>query len=186
MDLKTTSIELCGVRRNCGYTLAEVLIMLPVAALCLAALLTVSLFATRSFHALINYAELSGKNRYAANVMIREIRQANRVDSCSANVLVLVDSDGSSITYTFNATSGTLTRLKNGVSKVLLTGCDRLKFDLGERNPVEGTYDVYPAATAATAKVIDISWLCSRTILGVKQNSESVQTARVVIRKQGT
>ena len=41
------------------------------------------------------------------------------------------------------------------------------------------------SATVATAKVIDLSWVCSRSILGQKANTESVQTARIVIRKQG-
>lgn len=159
--------------------------MMPVTALCLAALVAVFFFGTRSFHAIINYTELSTKNRTAANVMVREIREANRVSSCTSNSLALVDGSGVTVTYTYDTGQKTLTRQRSGVSTVLLTGCDRLKFDLGERNPVGGSYDVYPAATAATAKVVDISWMCSRTILGVKQNSESVQTARVVIRKQG-
>ena len=57
---------------------------------------------------------------------------------------------------------------------------------LGQRNPVGGSYDIYPAATAATAKVINVSWMCSRKIFGIKEDTESVQTARIVIRKQGT
>ena len=53
-------------------------------------------------------------------------------------------------------------------------------------DPIGGSYDVYPAGTIATAKVIDVSWVCSRTLFGRKENTESVQTARIVIRKQGS
>lgn len=186
MDLKTTSTELAGPRRHQGYTLVEILIMMPVTALCLGALMAVCIFGTRSFHAMLNYTDLSAKNRNAANTMVRELREALRVTSCSTNTLVFADSDGVAVTYTYDAGQGTLTRQRAGESQILLTGCERMRFDLGERNPIGGTYEVYPAATADTAKVVDISWLCSRTILGIRQNSESVQTARVVIRKQGT
>jgi hypothetical protein len=48
-----------------------------------------------------------------------------------------------------------------------------------------GSYDVYPAASAATAKVVNVSWICSRQIMNGMENTESVQTARIVIRKQG-
>jgi len=34
--------------------------------------------------------------------------------------------------------------------------------------------------------VINVFCMCSRTIFGYKEDSESVQTARIVIRKQGT
>jgi hypothetical protein len=32
------------------------------------------------------------------------------------------------------------------------------------------------------AKLVDVSWLCSRKILGRKVNTESVQTAKIVMR----
>ena len=162
------------------------MVMLPVAALCMGTLIAVFVFGTRSFHAVINYTELGAKNRYAANVMLREIREANSISSYNTNSLSIVDGSGVTVAYTYDPNQCTLTRQRNDVSTVLLTGCDRMKFDLGERNPIGGSYAVYPPATAATAKVVDVSWLCSRTILGVKQYSESVQTARIVIRKQGT
>lgn len=186
MGLRTTSTDFTNSRRRRGYTLIEILIMMPVTALCLGALMAVCIFGTRSFHATLNYTDLSAKNRNAANTMVRDLREALRVTSYSTNTLVFVDSDGVSVTYAYDPGQGSLTRLRAGASTLLLTGCERLRFDLGERNPIGGTYEVYPAATASTAKVVDISWLCSRTILGIRQNSESVQTARVVIRKQGT
>jgi hypothetical protein len=68
----------------------------------------------------------------------------------------------------------------------LLKGCDTLTFNLGTRNPVGGTFEVVPATSPDTAKVVNISWNCSRTILGQQRNTENVQTARIVIRKQGT
>jgi hypothetical protein len=34
------------------------------------------------------------------------------------------------------------------------------------------------------AKLVQVTWVCSRSILGKKVNTESVQSAKVVIRKQ--
>ncbi len=78
-----------------------------------------------------------------------------------------------------------MTRTKGNVFKKLLTGCDALTFTIAQRTPKDGTYELFPTATPATAKVVNIAWNCSRTILGRKANTENVQTARIVIRKQG-
>lgn len=184
MDLKVTFTRARVARQTGGYTLVEVLVVMPTAILCLAALLATTLFISRSFHALSNYSDLSAKNRLAENTLLREIRQAIRVDGFSSNSLALIDGTGATISYVYDAGQKTLTRTGNGVSTILLTGCDRFQFTLGERNPQGGSYDVYPSATAATAKVVDLSWSCSRQIKGIQQNSESIQTARIVIRKQ--
>jgi hypothetical protein len=186
MVLKTTFTESGNPRLSSAFSVIEALVSTIVGMLCMTAIMFIFLFANRSFRAIFNYVDLNTQNRVAVDYLTREIRSANRVLSVSTNSLTLEDFDGVSLTYTYAPTAGTLTRVKNGVSRVLLSGCDRLTFELGERNPVGGSYDVYPAASPATAKVIDLSWLCTRRILGIKQNSESVQTARIVIRKQGT
>jgi hypothetical protein len=108
------------------------------------------------------------------------------VTAYSTNSITLQDSDLSSIVYSYNPRSRVLNRIQNGSSRVILHDCDSLGFSIGQRNTVGGSYDVYPAATPATAKVVNVSWVCSRTIFGKKENSESVQTARIVIRKQGS
>jgi hypothetical protein len=72
-----------------------------------------------------------------------------------------------------------------------LTECDRWDFELYQRTPKSGgTYVFYPATNIAGAydlsicKLIDMTWKCSRTILGSKANTESVQTAQVVLRNK--
>ncbi len=48
----------------------------------------------------------------------------------------------------------------------------------------------YPATNSSgvydpsICKLINMSWKCSRTILGSKMNTESVQTAQVVLRNK--
>ena len=64
-----------------------------------------------------------------------------------------------------------------------LTGCHSLTRATCRHSPAGGSYGVYPPAAA---KVENISWICSRSIFGNSINTESVQTARIVIRRQGT
>jgi Tfp pilus assembly protein PilW len=166
--------------------LAEALIAIGVTALLMLTVCTFSVFTGRSFAALYNYVELDDDNRIAMDQITRDVRQANRVKSWATTSLVLEESDGSDLSFTCNAAQKTLVRTKNGVSNVLLKGCQRLAFDVRQRNAVAGTYDLYPVSTTpATAKVVNVSWSCSRFILGNMENTESVQTARIVIRKQG-
>jgi len=186
MDCKATSTKTAAARRRAGLALIEAMFAIGITAMLMLAICSISLFSGRSFAALFNYVDLDDSNRIAMDQLTRDLRQANRVTAATANSLTLEDSDGSALSYNYSSSGRTLTRVKNGVSKVLLHDCDRLNFSLGQRNAVGGSYDVYPAATAATCKVVNVGWSCSRTIFGRAENTESVQTARIVIRKQGT
>jgi Tfp pilus assembly protein PilW len=171
--------------KNKGGTLAETLVAMGASALVLIALASILVLSGRSFVAFSNYVDLNTANRTAMDYLTRDIRECNRIIGYTASTLVIEDATGASITYYYNPNEQMLTRIQNGIKRVLLTGCESLAFDIAQRNPVEGSYDVYPAATAATAKVVNVSWNCSRMILGYKANTENVQTARIVIRRQG-
>ena len=186
MVCKTMSINRRGWKRSSGMLLSEALIAVAITSLAVLVLASFTMFSARSFSALFNYVDLNDDNRLAIDRITSDVREANRVTYFNGGQLVLEDSDGLSIVYSYSPHMRTLTRSKNGVSKVLLRDCDSLNFTIGQRNTIGGTYDVYPAATPATCKVVNVSWVCSRTIFGSKENSESVQTARIVIRRQGT
>lgn len=169
-------------------SIAEALVSMCVVMLVLFALCAFSMFSTRSFATMYNYVDLDDDNRIAMDTLTRDVRAAKRVIDCTATRLILEDSYGNTLGYVYNATARTLSRTNSATpaaSKVLLRECDRILFKIGQRNTVDGGYDVYAAATPATAKVVNVSWLCSRTLFGRKENTESVQTARIVIRKQG-
>ena len=53
-----------------------------------------------------------------------------------------------------------------------------------QRNPVNGKYDQYPTATASQCKLVQLRWVCSRDLIHARRNTESVQSAKIVIRKQ--
>jgi type II secretory pathway component PulJ len=186
MVFKITCTDAKRARRSAGFTLPEVVIAAGIGMICLAMLASLFAFSVRDFKSLGNYERLHSANRNAMDTLTREIRRADRVAHADETTLTLEDSDGASVTYRYSPSDRTLSRTKHGRSRVLLTGCDRLTFRLGERNPIGGSYDVFPAATAPTAKVVDVSWSCSRRVIGTRATTESVQTARIVIRKQST
>lgn len=165
----------------------EMLFAFLITGLIVFCLVSISIFSSRSFAAYANYVELNDDNRLAMDMMTRDLRECNRVVAATTNSLTLEDIDGVLILYAHNATAKTVFRRKgSGAAKVILSGCDGVRFRLLQRNPKYGTWDGYDAATPATAKVVDVAWNCSRQILGAKANTENVQTARIVIRRQGT
>ena len=180
MDFKVTS-----TKRRLGFTLVEMAVGLGVASLVMLALGALSSYTARSMAALANYTDLDQNSRNALDTMSQEIRQTRRLTDGSTNRLVFEDSDGGSLQYFYDRDSKTLRRQKNGAgTKVLLDNCQQLTFSMFQRNPVAGSYDVYPAATPATCKLIQLKWTCSRNLLREGANTESVQSSKIVIRKQ--
>lgn len=179
-------------RKQSGFLLAEALVAIGITSLLVLAICAFTMFSGHSFAALFNYVDLDDANRICMDQLTRDIRQANKVNSFATNSLELDTTSGgpaSSVTYTYDAVNRNLTRLTlpDNTSKVVLHDCDRFAFRVCKRPPIGGNYDLWDVTTTInTAKVIDVSWLCSRTIFGRKENTESVQTARIVIRKQGT
>jgi hypothetical protein len=184
MVCKITSSSFRRFRGILGATLVEYIMALGVAGILLAAIASLMVFGARSFLALSNYSELDANNRITIDTMTRDLRECNRVISCTATRLDIEDSVGGTISYNYSQGAGTLTRTQNGVPKTMLTGCDTMSFNLGTRNPIGGTFAVVSTTDVTYAKVVNVAWNCSRTILGSKVNTESVQTARIVIRKQ--
>jgi hypothetical protein len=174
-------------RRQSGFALTEAIIAMGITTLMVLVICGFTLFSSHSFAALYNYVSLDDMNKVAMDRITRDVRQSNRVKAASNITLTLEDADFLEIRYVYDPSRRTLTRTKEGgASQLILKECDRLLFTLGQRNPVGGTFDVYNPSSMNIVKVVNVSWMCSRSILGRKENTESVQTARIVIRKQGT
>lgn len=183
------SIKLTRPRRN-GWTLIEMMVTVGVFVLAALALCTLLLFSVQSLAAMANYAELDKENREAMDKLTREIRQARHVTACSSNSITILNGAGASVTYSFQPSTKRMLRTSNDGTgtQVLLNDCDLLQFGLYQRNPVGGSYDVYPVAPNTwqeTVKVVQLTWRTARTLHGTPVvTSENVQTARIVIRKQ--
>lgn len=171
-------------------TLVEIMVATAIAGIVLLVVGGVIFYSARSFAALTNYVDLDQRSRNALDRMISEIRQVDTLKSFASTRLEFEgtnpDNSKYTLVYTYNATAKTLTKTIGGVSTGLLTECQALEFTIFKRNPVAGTHNLVPgdAARPDLVKAIQLSWTCSRDILGQRANTESVQSARVVIRKQ--
>lgn len=182
MDCRITSTK--GARSRGGFTLVEFLVAMAISSLVLAAIAVLTFYSGRSFAALANYVDLEHQSRKALDMMSKEIRQTEQLTEFTSNRLTFEDHDGNSLTYEYDPDTQRLLRIKDGQTQVLLDECDYLNFGIYQRNPVGGTYNQYPTATPETCKLVQLTWICSREIFGQKVNTESVQSAKVVIRKQ--
>ena len=174
-------------RRRAGFTLLETLFSLSIGLMLLTATVALWAWSSRSFAGVYNYVDLSNASKLALDTMAREIRNAQSVVSSSATQLVLINSTGDQLTFTYNPNTQTLQEIltpKSGTtsSNALLTHCSSLAFSVFQKNPVGGTYDQYPAADATTAKVIQMAWTCSRPTATAQSNTERQISAKVVIR----
>lgn len=187
MDFKATSIKRFTAReRVAGWTIPETLLSIGITGILMLVIVAMTMTSGRAFVALSNYVDLDAANQVAMDTLTRDVRECNRVTAYTATAISLEDSDGSIISYIYDSSAQTFTRTKNGVSKVLLTKCSPLLISIEQRKPANSSFLAgYSAASPATAKVVNVSWNCYRTIFGSRANTESVQTARIVIRKQG-
>jgi prepilin-type N-terminal cleavage/methylation domain-containing protein len=180
MDCKITFTKQARPR---GFTLVEMMIALAIGSTVLTSLALLVTYTSRSFAAMINYVDLDQRSRNALDRLSMEIRQADRLMSSTTNQLTF-SYNGGTLSYTYDRVAKTLTRTFGGESQVLLRECEKMDFSIYQRNPVGGTYDVYPTGTPSTTKLVQITWTCSRSILGQAVNTESVQSAKFVLRKQ--
>ncbi len=171
-------------KRRRGLTLVETLMAVGISSIALTALAAVAFYSARSFAAIGNYVDLDNSSRQAVDSMTKEIRQTIALSDFKTNALTFVDYDGKPLQYIYDPDPAQqkLTRVKDAVSTVLLTGCDSLEFHIYQRTPQPGTNGFYAATEAAQCKLIEMKWRCSRSLLGQKANTETVQTAQVVLR----
>lgn len=173
-----------------GMSLVEMMVAVGVGSIALLAVMQLSMFTSRSFAALGNYADLDRASRNALDNMSRDIRQARVLDGYSTNSVKFMNMDTNSwFKYEWNPSTKEVTR-STGVgvsttpqtSEVILKGCDYFRFRVWLRNPTEGFWFPYSAtAQPALTKLVDVSWKCSRRVIS-QFNTESVQTAKIVLR----
>jgi hypothetical protein len=180
--MKLFPLSLSNRRSVRGLSLVELMVTTGIASIAFAAIASLSVYTARSFVAMGNYADLDKASRNALDLMAREIRQTKALTNFSSTKLVFVGLDSQPLTYQFNSADSTLTRKQGtGPTTVMLQGCDFLNFHISQRNP-SNNFTFYPTTNLSLAKMVDVSWRCSRKILGAKVNTESVQTAKIVIR----
>jgi Tfp pilus assembly protein PilW len=168
--------------RRGGYTLVEFMVATGLGALVLTVIAYLIVYGARSFVATANYLDLDQHSQQSLDQMSREIRQADHITSFATNDLTFLDSSGSSVEYQYDSNAKKLNRIKGGVTTTLLTGCDSIAFSIYQRNPMSNAFEPYSTSTYTNAKLVEITWNCSRTIMTAKANTESIQSAKVEIR----
>jgi prepilin-type N-terminal cleavage/methylation domain-containing protein len=187
MVFRTTFTTKSLSRRSCaGLSLVELMVAVSIGALLMAGLASLLYYSGRSFAAMANYIDLDAQSKVALDLMTKEIRQANRLIAATNTSITLEDSNKNPIQYTYDSSTKTLTRYTNGVADALplLKQCEAIQFSIFQRNPISGTYDQYAVAVPGTCKLVQLYWICSRKTIGTLINTESVQSAKIVIRKQ--
>jgi hypothetical protein len=185
-----------------GFTLVEMLVAIGSASLLLAAVVSLGIFTSRSFYMMGNYVDLDSQSRNAVDILGRQIRDASQLLAFgtggsinSSEYLELTNRTAASIAFiTYSAGKGTLmlTNIQGGTTTVqmLLTNCDLWSFSLFDRYPDTNALTFYSATNSlgqldpTKCKVINLSWKCSRKLLGSKFNTESVQTAQIALRNK--
>jgi hypothetical protein len=178
MRLRPTTVSATTIF---AFTVLEMAMALGLATIVVGTMAMATVFTSMTYEATGNYADLNRASRLALDTMTRDIHQAKTLTSYATNALTFTDQTNGTFSYTWIPGPGTLTRIYNGQAKVLLNNCDSLMFRIFQRCP-SNDFSFWPAGTPGDAKLIDVSWICSRSIFGQKMNTEASQTARVAIR----
>lgn len=186
-------------RSTIAMTLIDTVIATGLGSVVLGAVVSLSIYSTRSTLAVSNYTDLDAKSRYALDVISRELRQATAVTSFQNSNTTLQSltftnaGAGTSDTLSWNSTNRTLVLSRSGQQNLAaLTECDQWIFSFYQRTPLVTPTNIlfYPATNASgnvdlsICKLVDMSWKCSRTIMGRKANTENVQASQIVLRNK--
>jgi Tfp pilus assembly protein PilV len=179
-------------RTRQAWTLLEMMVAVGIFSLSSLGLMGLYLFSVKSMGSMYNYCLLDQYNRQAMDQLTREIRQATKVLNYTTNSVTILaandDGSTSTVTYTFSPSAKKMLRTSSdGTSKALLNNCSLLSFKLFTRCPSNGVFGSFPVAInnwSNTVKVLQLTWKTSITTPTCLGNSENIQTARIVIRKQ--
>ncbi len=169
-----------GQKRQSAFTLIEVLLASAISLVLAGILAMFFAFSLRSFAAMTNYADMNQKSELALDKMSKDIRQARSLTAYSTNSLTFLDVNNNSLRYTF--TNGTLVRVSGSVTTTYLTNCDSLQFWIYQHTPISNTFDCYTPSVVTNTRVIQMTWHCSRKILGTKATTETVESATLSLR----
>ena len=183
-----------------GFTLVEAAVGTLIMSVVATAMMSLYVYGSKSFVIMGNYSDLDGKSRNTVDKISREIRNASALTGFSTNspkYLQLFNStSGSTTTITYDPTLRVVTIKKViGATTTIttnLTQCDQWTFELYSRAPNFSSTNItfYYATNGAgqldmtRCKLINMSWKCSRQVMGTKLTTESVETAQIVLRNK--
>ena len=186
-----------GKRTARGFTLMETMIVMGLAGIVLAIIMATYKYSGTSFAAMGNYTDLDRKSRAALDLLSREIRNSSALIGVTNSPKALTFTNATTakrFTITYDSPNRLLKFDKTGQgTQILLTSCDQWDYALYGKVPnfPGNTNIAFNAATNGSGsvditycKLINMTWKCSRTIFGSKRNTESIQTAQIVLRNK--
>jgi Tfp pilus assembly protein PilV len=191
-----TNISALRPKAAAGFTLVEMLVAFAIGVVLVGTVATVTVDTLLNYAAMGNYTVMDNQSRNALDEISREVRNASALVAFSTNApqYLKLTNATSGVTVTITFTNNTLQLAKTGqTTETLLTGCNRWNFSLYNHYPnITSNSISFNASTNYTtgnldptfAKVINMVWSSSRSILGTKLNTESVQTAQVILRNK--
>ena len=197
--MKTQRANFCHARKSRsgtnGFSLVELAVTLGIGSIVLVVLGMLSFYGLQSFLVMGNCAALDDKSRLASDQITREIRQATRVlrydIQPEGKLLVLTNSlEGYSVEYFWNAETRTVSCDKSDqLPSICLSDCDVWNATFSQNFPLASMSSPYLAATNESgmldlnqARIVSLSWKCSRPAAVSRTRTESAHTLRVALR----
>ena len=168
------------VQNRSGWTLVELMIAMALGLIVMGSVLATAIYVSKSFVIIGNYHDLDKDSRRTLDLLSRDIRSISNVMLFTSNEIKMVDVAGNQVDYKWDGSNG-FVRTCNGAAQVMLKNCDYLSMSNYQRNAA-GNFAFVPASSLNQTKLIDLRWHCWRSILGSHLTTESVQTAKIVVR----
>jgi len=178
----TRPLNLNGAGKRKGFTLVEVMITSAIALVLGAAVVILYFYSSRAFLTIDDYNDLCERSQLALDKMSKDIRQSKLLTAYTTNSLAFSDVNGNPLQYTYSPAAKTLVRVSGGQTTTYLTNCDSLQFWIYQPIPASNSFACYSPAYVTNARVIQITWMCSRQIMGRKTTTESTESAQIVMR----
>jgi prepilin-type N-terminal cleavage/methylation domain-containing protein len=169
-------------QRNRAFTLVEVMVATALSVLVVAVVLSLSFFSSRSFVAMTSYTDLGLASQLALDKFSREVRQAHSVTDCRSNSLTFLDGNTNAVTFAYNPEARTLSRIGAGQTNLYLGECDSLRFAMYQHTVISNTFNCYDPAFVTNAKVVQVTWSCSRQTPGVPVKGDNAQSMKIALR----
>ena len=196
--MKVSINHFSATTRTRGFTLVEFMVAMGISSLLLTAVALMGIYGSRAFAGMGNYSDLDNQSRNALDMISAELRECSAVLAFKTNlpvrsITLTNDQMQKIVKLEWDSDDRTLVMAVTGDEpRVMLKDCDRWDFRFFNRAPklTSTNFVFYPATNAAGAliparcKLIDMSWKCSRTVLGNPMNTESMQTAQIVLRNK--
>ncbi len=183
MVCNDTSIEFQR-RTRTGFTLVEFLLASGLASIASAAIITLAWSTARGFVTMTNYGDMSVASRMALDKMSQSLRLMCCVTGYETNSITLRDASGNSLRYIWDPTARTLVSVCGGLTNTYLTECDSLRFWIFQHTARSNTFDCYDPAYVTNARLVQVTWTCSRRSLGAQANTEVVESAKIALRNR--